>query len=92
MTDDLRRARSTDTIVVAVLGEADMVLQTRIPRGPDDLVHLGRRILEEARDVLRERPTPTTMREQDALDDKIAMVENAIDCLPDPAAEKERAA
>jgi hypothetical protein len=50
-TDQLRDLDGTDTVVLATLNTSRMVMQTRTPRGPAELLHIARRLLEEARDA-----------------------------------------
>lgn len=74
-----------DTIVVATVNAGRMVMQTRMPRGPDELVHIARRLLEEAQDRYAEA-------EADAPNDaaaelageRIAILNDALGILPDP--------
>lgn len=53
-TDQLRSAAGDDMVVLVTLNGERMHMQTRAPRGPKELVHVARRLLEEARDQFAE--------------------------------------
>lgn len=48
--ETLRRAPADDTTIVAAINGERMIMHTATPRGPSELVHIARRLLEEARD------------------------------------------
>lgn len=70
-TEQLRTMAGDDTVVIGTLNGERMHLQTRAPRGPAELVHIARRLLEEARDQYAEAATEAT----DA-----AAIDRAVDC------------
>ena len=87
-TEQLRAADGADTVVLATMNDKLMHLQTRAPRGPAELVHIARRLLEDAADQCRESG-PRAVRTEDAR--ALAVLHGAIDlalhALPDPDAE-----
>lgn len=76
-----------DTIVVATLNAGRMVMQTRTPRGPGELVHIARRLLEEARDAYDEiADGPGDAAVRAAAEDAAVDIGDAIEAITDAEA------
>ncbi len=74
-----------DTIIVATLNAGRMVMQTHTPRGPNELVHIARRLLEEAHDRYAEAEAEAANDAAAELaGDRIAILNDALGILPDP--------
>lgn len=84
-TEQLRTMAGDDTVVLATINGERMHMQTRTPRGPRELVHIARRLLEEARDQFDEISTSDTADagERAYADDRIEDIEAAIEDLID---------
>ena len=84
-TDQLRHMAGDDTVVLATLNADLMHLQTRAPRGPGELVHIARRLLEEAHDLYAEIEAEAPNNAVAALaGERIAILNDALGILPDP--------
>ncbi len=83
--DQLRNAAGDDTVVLATLNTGRMILQTVAPRGPAELVHIARRLLEEAHDRYAEEEAEAPNDAAAArAGDRIAILNDALGILPDP--------
>jgi hypothetical protein len=70
-----------DTVVVATANAGRLVMQTRTPRGPAELVQIARRLLEEARDRYDEEAD-----DRDGAKERVLaayMLEDVLGLLPD---------
>jgi hypothetical protein len=72
-----------DTVVVATANAGRLVMQTRTPRGPAELVYIARRLLEEARDLYDE----IEGFDAQGAADRAEEIVQALDALPNPDAD-----
>jgi hypothetical protein len=63
--ETLTSAQPGSTIVAATMNAETMALHTFAPRGPKDIVHIARRLLEEARDQYAEAAAGDAPSEDD---------------------------
>lgn len=85
-TQQLREAEigGPDTIVLATMNGERLVMQTRTPRGPRELVHIARRLLEEALDQFDDPASACAPADEDDEAYYASCIANALDELPDP--------
>jgi hypothetical protein len=72
-----------DTVVVATANAGRLVMPTRTPRGPAELVYIARRLLEEARDLYDE----IEGFDAQGAADRAEEIVQALDALPNPDAD-----
>jgi hypothetical protein len=83
-TEQLRTMEGDDTVVLATMNGERMHLQTRAPRGPAEMVHIARRLLEEARGQYTEGEAAAPSAYEGApLGELAEQIEDALARLPD---------
>lgn len=87
-TEQLRTTEGDDTVVIATMNVERMHLQTRAPRGAAELVHIARRILDDALEQATEaEAASTTEAEGEPHETLRVSIEDALAALPDPDAD-----